>query len=248
MPKVTPLQPQEILFEDNHLLVINKRAGLATMGVEADRPSLIVLAKDYIRRKYNKPGNVYLGIVSRLDARTSGAIVIARTSKAAARLSKQFKERQTKKLYWAIVESNDRGESLSESGRLENWMFKDEPAMRMRCVTEQRVASGRMPKDAKEAKLSWSVIGKQKVSGDQKDRQLLEIELTTGRKHQIRCQLAHAGFSIVGDQKYGSGTDFPGAGIALHSKSVEFTHPTQKNLLHFEADVPDCWKITRYNL
>ena len=242
MPKVTPLQPREILFEDNHLLVINKRAGLATMGVEADRPSLIVLAKDYIRRKYNKPGNVYLGIVSRLDARTSGAIVIARTSKAAARLSKQFKERQTKKLYWAIVEPNTQREPIADSGKLENLMFKDEPAMRMRCVPSQRVADGRIPKDAKEARLSWRVLGKHK------DRQLLEIELTTGRKHQVRCQFAKIGFPIIGDQKYGSETHFPGDGIALHSKSVEITHPTQKNLLHFEAEVPDCWKIAHYNL
>jgi 23S rRNA pseudouridine1911/1915/1917 synthase len=248
MPKVMPLQPQEILYEDNHLLAINKRAGLVTQGAAAGQPSLFEMAKDYIRQKYNKPGNVYLGIVSRLDAKTTGAIVIARTSKAAARLSKQFKDRETKKLYWAIVESNSRGESVSESGRLENWMFKDEPAMRMRCVTDQSVATGRIPKDAKEAKLSWTVVGKHKISGKQKDRQLLEIELTTGRKHQIRCQLAHAGFPIVGDQKYGSEVDFPGAGIALHSKSVEITHPTQKKLLHFEAKVPDCWKIACYNL
>ncbi len=242
MPKVTPLQPEEILFEDNHLLVVNKRAGLATMGVAADRLSLIVLAKDYIRRKYNKPGNVYLGIVSRLDALTSGAIVIARTSKAAARLTNQFKNRETKKLYWAIIGPDSRGDSLDESGLLENWMFKDEPAMRMRCVPNQRVSAGKIPKQAKEAKLSWEVLGTS--SG----LQLLEIELHTGRKHQIRCQLAHAGFPVKGDQKYGNKARFPGDGIALHSKSVEFTHPTQKNLLHFEAEIPDCWKIGGYNL
>ena len=97
------LKSNEILFEDNHLLVINKRAGLVTQGAAAGQPSLIELAKDYIRKKYNKPGNVYLGIVSRLDAKTSGVIVIARTSKAAARLNDQFRERSTKKRYWAIV-------------------------------------------------------------------------------------------------------------------------------------------------
>ena len=242
MPKVAPLNSKEILFEDNHLLVINKRAGLATMGVEEDRPSLIVMAKEYVRQKYNKPGNVYLGIVSRLDAKTSGAIVIARTSKAAARLTKQFKDRETKKLYWAIVGPDPRGNRLPNKGHFKNLMFKDEPAMRMRCVPDQHANKKRGPKNAKEAKLSWTVIG------EKDDAQLLQIELHTGRKHQIRCQLAHAGFPVIGDQKYGSTSGFPGKGIALHSKSIEFAHPTLKTLLHFEVKAPDCWKIADYNL
>ena len=103
MPKAAPLKTNEILFEDNHLLVINKRAGLVTQGAAAGQPSLFELAKDYIRQKYNKPGNVYLGIVSRLDAKTTGVIVMARTSKAAARLTQQFRDRETKKIYWATV-------------------------------------------------------------------------------------------------------------------------------------------------
>lgn len=242
MPKVAPLQSNEILFEDNHLLVVNKRAGLVTQGAAAGQPSLFELAKDYIRRKYNKPGNAYLGIVSRLDAKTTGVIVMARTSKAAARLTQQFRDRETKKIYWAIVAANNSGESIADRGQMENWMFKDDAAMRMRCVKQQRVKSGNVPSDAKVARLSWKVIGKDS------DRSLLEVELQTGRKHQIRCQLAQMGFPILGDEKYGSKLRFNANGIALHSKSVEFTHPTRKNLLQFEAEVSDCWKIARYNL
>lgn len=238
MPKVVPLQPNEILFEDNHLLVINKRAGLVTQGAAAGQPSLFELAKDYIRRKYNKPGNVYLGIVSRLDAKTTGVIVVARTSKAAARLTQQFRRRETKKVYWAIVTAREPGNAIPAQGHLIDWMYKDDAAMRMRCAKDRNS----VPANAKEARLSWSVIGKDGV------RNLLEVELETGRKHQIRCQLAAAGFPVNGDQKYGSKEQLPGAGIALHSKSVEITHPTQKNVLQFTVDVPDCWKIDRYNL
>jgi 23S rRNA pseudouridine1911/1915/1917 synthase len=242
MQKVAPLQPAEILFEDNHLLVINKRAGLVTQGAAAGEPSLIELAKDYVRRKYNKPGNVYLGIVSRLDALTTGAIVIARTSKAAARLTQQFKDRSTKKIYWAIVEDKASGESIPETGKLESWMYKDEQARRMRSVSESQKDTNKAAFNAKVARLSWTVIGTSERC------QLLQVELQTGRKHQIRCQLAAEGYPILGDHKYGSSTGFAGAGIALHSKSVEITHPTLKNVIQFDAKAPDCWKIARYNL
>lgn len=242
MPKVAQLKPNEILFEDNHLLVINKRAGLVTQGAAAGQSSLFDLAKEYIRRKYNKPGNVYLGIVSRLDAKTSGVIVVARTSKAAARLTQQFKNRETRKKYWAIVAENNSGESIQESGQLEHWMFKDDAAMRMLCVKPQHVDSGNVESKAKLAKLSWTVVAKDG------NRSLLEIELQTGRKHQIRCQLAEVGFPIIGDEKYNSRLRFFGNSIALHSKSIEITHPTRKNGLQFEATVPDCWNIARFNL
>ena len=233
MPNAAALQPNEILFEDNHLLVINKRAGLITQGAPAGTPNLFELAKDYVRIKYNKPGNVYLGIVSRLDAKTTGVIVIARTSKSAARLSNQFRQHQPKKLYWAIVGS-DRG-TIADEGQQEDWLIKDDAAMRMRCVTKST-------EGAKFAKLSWRAIGKFQ------DKTILEIELETGRKHQIRCQLAAMGFPILGDRKYGSNDEFPSPGIALHSKSIQLTHPTKNNLIRFEAEVPSYWKIARYNL
>jgi len=242
MSKTIPLKSSEVVFEDNHLLVVNKRAGLVTQGAAAGQPSLFELAKDYIRRKYNKPGNVYLGIVSRLDAKTTGVIVMARTSKAAARLTQQFRDRETKKTYWAVVSADASGESIANCGRLESWMFKDDAAMRMRCVKDHLVKSGNVPSDAKVAQLSWRVIA------EDGGRSLLEVELQTGRKHQIRCQLSDAGFPIVGDKKYNSHLGFPGNGIALHSKSVEITHPTRKIVLQFEANVPDYWKIARYNL
>ena len=234
MTKIAALQPNEILFEDNHLLVINKRAGVVTQGAAAGDPSLFELAKDYIRKKYNKPGNVYLGIVSRLDAKTSGVIVVARTSKAAARLNEQFRQRTTKKNYLAIVGS-DRGNPIAAEGRLEDWMVKDESAMRMRCVGESH-------RDAKIAKLSWQVIGRFQ------NQSLLNVVLETGRKHQIRCQLASSGFPILGDSKYGSHKGFAGLGIALHSQSLEFQHPTKKNMIRFEVEAPKCWTIARYNL
>ena len=121
----------EILFEDNHLLVINKPAILATMGAAPGKPSLIELAKEYIGEKYDKPGKVYLGVVSRLDAFVTGVIVVARTSKAAARLSQQFREKSAEKTYFAIVP--DRGE-IADQGQLENWLVKDEPNHRMMTV------------------------------------------------------------------------------------------------------------------
>lgn len=240
-----PLSANEIIFEDNHLLVINKRAGLATMGVAAGEPSLFVLAKDYLREKYNKPGNVYLGIVSRLDSRVSGVIVTAKTSKAAARLTKQFKDRKTQKTYLAIVASNSGSRTISATGRLTDMMYKDEAAMRMRCASKATTAKSKSTiaaTNAKEARLSWTHIA------TDNGQHLLEIELHTGRKHQIRCQLAHAGFPICGDRKYGSNVSFRGAGIALHSKTLEITHPTLKIVQQFQAPVPEHWKMARYNL
>jgi len=121
MPNAAALQPNEILFEDNHLLVINKRAGLITQGAPAGTASLFELAKDYVRTKYNKPGNVYLGVVSRLDAKTTGVIVIARTSKSASRLSDQFRRHEPRKLYWAIV-SSGQGMEIASQGQQEDWM------------------------------------------------------------------------------------------------------------------------------
>lgn len=241
MQKVTPLTTDEILFEDNHLLVINKRAGLATMGAQSGKVTLLSLAKEYIGRKYNKPGNVYLGTVSRLDALTSGAIIFARTSKAAARLTSQFKNRETKKTYWALVES-ERDELIADVGELDDLMFKDEPAMRMRCVPHIGKQTGKNFADAKQAKLAW-----RRLATDGR-RHLLEVDLQTGRKHQIRCQFAFAGFPVVGDEKYGSRSQFRRRAIGLHSKFVKIIHPTRKIVQQFEAPVPDYWKLTRFNL
>ncbi|WP_254507042.1 RluA family pseudouridine synthase [Anatilimnocola floriformis] len=212
-----------ILYEDNHLLVVNKPAGIATMGVTDDEESVAKLAKEYLKEKYQKPGNVYLGVVSRIDRLVSGVLVFARTSKAAARLSEQFRERETAKIYWAVVEKLPRGGTQE----LVHWMLKDERHQRM-VVTAPR-ATG-----AQEARLIYRPL--QKV----KRGELLEVELLTGRKHQIRLQLSTVGSPILGDRKYGSEQWFD-HGIALHSRQLTIAHPTKQESLTFVAPLPAAW-------
>lgn len=222
-----------VLYEDNHLLVIDKPAQLATMGAEAGEPSLVEMAKDYLRAKYNKPGNVYVGVVSRLDAFVTGVIVLARTSKAASRLTDQFRRRSVEKTYWAIVADPLPG----ESGTLEHHVFKNDSRHRMEVVKNSQTA----PADAKLARLAYRVIG------IHAERSLLEVKLETGRKHQIRVQLESIGCPIVGDRKYGSEVSFK-KGIALHSHSLSFDHPTTKDRLTFETALPPWWRLEKYDL
>ena len=220
----SPSERLEVLYEDNHLLVVNKPAMLPTMGVSADRPSLLAYAKDYIRRKYKKPGNVYLGIVSRLDAPVSGAVVIARTSKAAGRLSELFKKREVQKTYWAVVEEIPE----QSAATLENYIRKDERHRRVHVTNNQ--SDG-----AQLARLSYRVLGSRHGVA------WLEVDLQTGRKHQIRVQLSKLGHPILGDRKYGSTQTFP-LGIALHASSIELVHPVRKELLTIKASLPKSWR------
>jgi 23S rRNA pseudouridine1911/1915/1917 synthase len=215
----------DILYEDNHLLAVNKPAMLPTMGVAEDRPSLLALAKEYIRHKYGKPGEVYLGIVSRLDAPVTGVVLMARTSKAAARLTKLFRERDVEKTYWALVE----GSVEPASGELVHHLRKDERHRQMHVTGANAVGAQR-------AELSYRVLRKDKETGRQGDKEitLLEIQLLTGRKHQIRVQLADAFGPVVGDRKYGSRREFP-SGIALHARRLVFEHPVRKTRLEIEA-------------
>jgi len=217
----------EVLYEDNHLLVVNKPAGLPTMGVAADRPSLLAVAKEYVRRKYNKPGKVYLGIVSRLDAPVTGLVVIARTSKAASRLSAAFRDRHVKKVYWALVS----GIPDSEESTLEHFLRKDERHRRV------HVTHAGCP-DAQLARLRYQVLAREG------DHALLEVELETGRKHQIRVQLSKIGHPILGDLKYGSSVKYP-AGIALHAAKLELAHPVRDEVMRFSAPLPASWKKHR---
>ena len=222
-----------ILYEDNHLLAVNKRAMLPTMGVSADRPSLLAEAKEYIRRKYEKPGNVYLGIVSRLDAPVTGVVLLARTSKAAGRLSRQFRERVVEKVYWAIVE----GDVEPAEGELRDFLRKDERHRRVH-VTGEHAAGAQL------AELHYRTLGDE--AGEPELRAvgpmtLLEVRPHTGRKHQIRVQLAQAGFPIVGDRKYGSRRPFA-AGIGLHARRLAVEHPVSKMQLEIEAPLPASWR------
>ncbi len=217
----------QVLYEDNHLLALNKPAGLATMGLSPGAPTLLAAAKEYIKRKCAKPGNVYLGVVSRLDAAVSGVVLLARTSKAAARLAARFRERAVAKTYWTLVE----GRPEPAQGDCHDWLTKDEARHRMQVCRQD--ASG-----AREASLSYRVVT---LVGEDS---LLEINLSTGRKHQIRVQLAALGHPILGDAKYGSRKPFA-RGIALHSRRLAVPHPVRPGItVEIEAPLPQYWPAT----
>lgn len=220
-------KPLQVIHEDNHLLVVNKPAGLPTMGVATDKASLLTVAKEYIRKKYNKPGNVYLGIVSRLDAPVTGLVVIARTSKAAGRLSTAFRDRDVKKQYLALVG----GVPDNQEAVLEHYLRKDERHRRVHTTHAD------CP-DAQLARLKFRIRSKKEHAA------LLEVELETGRKHQIRVQLAKIGHPILGDIKYGSDEKFP-AGIALHARNLELQHPVRDEWMSFSAPLPASWSKHR---
>ena len=222
----------DVIYEDNHLLVVNKQAGIVTQGAGVGQIGLARLAKDYLKRKYDKPGNVYLGIVSRLDSRVSGVVVLARTSKAAARLNQQFRESTVEKTYWAIVT----GKLADQQGACEDWLAKDERHQRMKII---RGPEG--TKIGKRAKLEY------RVRGHHAGQSWLEIRLHTGRKHQIRVQLAGRGWPIVGDRKYGSPVAWP-SGIALHSRCLALNHPTRGERMVFQAPPPAVWNLQLYGL
>ena len=214
-----------VLYEDNHLLAVVKPAMLPTMGVSADKPSLLMLAKDYIRHKYQKPGNVYLGTVSRLDAPVTGVVLFARTSKAAARLTEQFRSRQVEKLYWAVV---PRAMNPDE-GTLIDWLRKDDRHRRMHVVREDQPG-------ARQARLRYRNL-RQLAGGV-----LIEVYLETGRKHQIRLQLGSRGCPVLGDRKYGGFPQDFAVGIALHARRLVIEHPVRRAQLVLEAPLPDSWK------
>jgi len=213
----------QILFEDNHLLVLNKPADWIVQGASTDQRSLLESARLYIKNKYEKPGNVYLGVVSRLDAPVTGAVPFARTSKCAARLSEQFRSQSVSKEYWAIVS----GAPQAIEGRVEQTL------LRRPSETVTKVCASDHP-EGQLAVLEYRVIN------CMKSQSFLSIRLITGRKHQIRCQLSAIGCPILGDRLYGSKEGFP-QGIALHCQRLEFEHPTTKSRLKVLADPPIYW-------
>jgi 23S rRNA pseudouridine1911/1915/1917 synthase len=218
-----PIKKLHIVYEDNHLLAVVKPAGPATMGAADNKPTLLSIAKDYIKHKYKKPGNVYLGVVSRIDALVSGVVLFARTSKAAARLSEQFRTHAVEKTYWALVE----GILEPPAGNYADYLAKDDQRHRM-CIV------GAKQPGAKLAKLSYRRL---KII---RKNSLVEIVPSTGRKHQIRLQLAHHGHPIIGDRKYGSSQGFS-SGIALHARRLSVMHPVQGERMEFDAPLPDAW-------
>ena len=212
-----------VIYEDNHLLAVLKPAGLATMGLSGQRPTLLAVAKQYVKERYRKPGNVYLGVMSRLDAPVTGVVLLARTSKAARRLTEQFRTRTVQKTYWGLVEGSVR----PASGELVDWVSADERHRRVRVV-------GPTQPGAKLARLAYRRL--ETLEG----YSLLEVELVTGRKHQIRVQLADRGHPILGDRKYGSRRPFP-KGIALHARRLVVNHPVGDEPVVLEAPLPEAW-------
>lgn len=211
----------EILFEDNHCLAVNKPAGLLTMGDETGDESAADLARSYLKHKYSKPGNVFLGVVHRLDRPVSGTLLLARTSKAASRLSDQFRRGTIRKTYVAVVE----GRIATAEGRLTDWLSKDRRRNHVAVVS--KTASG-----ARECRLDYRVL-----SSDH-HRTLVEVRPLTGRSHQIRVQLAGLGHPIIGDLKYGA-RDGLGSRILLHASQLQFQHPTQQTDVSVECCLPD---------
>ncbi|TSA33342.1 MAG: RNA pseudouridine synthase [Porphyromonadaceae bacterium] len=211
----------EILFEDNHLIVINKQL---TDLVQADETGDEVLGdqvKTYIKRKYKKPGDVFLGIVHRLDRPVTGAVIFARTSKALTRLNQQFKDHEVKKTYWAVVKNRPE----NEEGELVHYMVKDEKQ-------NKSYAYPKPKGKAKEARLTYKLVG------TTNNFFLLEVDLQTGRHHQIRCQLAKIGCPIKGDLKYGFPRSNPDGGIHLHARRIRFIHPVTKAKIELIAEPP----------
>jgi len=215
----------DVLYEDNHLLAVVKPSGLPTMGTPEGTETLLTLSKEYIRTKYGKPGNVYLGVVSRLDAPVSGVVLLARTSKAAQRLTDLFRSREVVKRYLALVE----GVIESDRAQCENWITEDKRHRRMHLV-------GPAVEGAKPARLGYRRIA---VLGH---RSLLEIDLFTGRKHQIRVQLAGQGHPVIGDRKYGGPVCWP-KGIALHARELRLIHPVTRSPLTLTAPLPGDWPL-----
>jgi 23S rRNA pseudouridine1911/1915/1917 synthase len=208
----------DILYEDNHVIALVKPPGLATMGLPDGQETLLTRTKAYLKKKYAKPGEVYLGVVSRLDVPVSGIVLFARTSKAAARLNDQFREHTVEKIYAALVE----GAITPPEAECVDSLCEDK---RHRKVF--RTQSG----EGKEARLRYRKL--QQIG----QCSLIEIQLETGRKHQIRLQLASRGFPIRGDVKYGATMSFPG-GIALHAWKLAFSHPTTKERIGLIAPLP----------
>lgn len=212
----------EILYEDNHLIAVNKQVGDLVQGDKTGDKTLADDVKDYIKVKYNKPGDVFLGVVHRIDRPVSGVVLFARTSKALARLNQMFQDKTIKKTYWAIVDKRPG----NEDGRLVHYVKKNQEKNRVNVFDKEKSGS-------KIAILNYQLL----ISFT--NYHLLEIDLETGRHHQIRAQLARIGCHIKGDLKYGAKRSNSNGGISLHSREINLVHPVKKEPLTITATPPD---------
>jgi len=211
----------QVLFEDNHILIVNKRAGDITQGDKTGDKPLNDVVKEYIKDKYNKPGNVFIGTVHRLDRPTSGVVIFARTSKALERLNKMLREKSIQKNYWALVKNKPK----KTKDTLINFLKKD--SKKNKSFVYKKEIDG-----SKKAILHYSVLK------NLDNYTLLEIDLETGRHHQIRTQLANIGCPIKGDLKYGFARSNKDGSISLHARKIEFVHPVSKEYIKITAPTP----------
>lgn len=216
-----------VLFEDNHLLIVNKPAGLLVQPDSTTPEALETLLKQYIKQKYDKPGDVFLGVCHRIDRPVSGIVVFAKTSKALARMNELFKSRNITKTYWAVVENQPK----QPEATLKNWLKKDGNK-------NKSYAYDKAVPESSPCELSYKLL----ASGDR--YYLLEVNPVTGRHHQIRVQLSHIGCPIKGDIKYGAKRTNRDGSICLHARSIAFTHPVKKEPIQITAPVPEdaLWK------
>jgi 23S rRNA pseudouridine1911/1915/1917 synthase len=212
----------QVLYEDNHIIVVNKRAGDIVQGDKTGDEPLSEIVKSYLKAKYNKPGNVYLGVVHRLDRPTTGIVLFAKTSKALPRLNKLFSEKKAKKTYWALVKNTP--PKLQDT--LMHWLRKN----------PKNNKSTAFPKEVSGSK---KAILHYKIIKSLHNFYLLEIDLETGRHHQIRTQLASIGCPIKGDLKYGFNRSNKDGSISLHARTLEFIHPVKKEDIALSAPLPD---------
>ena len=218
----------QILFEDNHLLIINKKAGQLVQGDKTGDESLLDSIKNFIKKRDQKPGNVFLGLVHRIDRPTSGCVIYAKTSKGLSRLTVMVKNREVKKTYWAVVPKIE----IPKEQRLVHFLQKNEK-------NNKATVFPKPTEGAKESILNYKII---KVLDN---FQLLEVDLETGRHHQIRAQLSKIGVPVKGDLKYGSPRSNPDGGINLHARNLEFLHPVTQHKIAVTAPVPQndaVWK------
>lgn len=220
----------EILYEDNHLIVVNKASGEITQGDKTGDTPLPEKLKAYLKEKYNKPGNVFLGVIHRLDRPTTGIVIFAKTSKALSRMNELFRKDEIKKTYWAIVQNPPK----QNIGSLKHYLWKNEKQNK-----SYAYANNGEKKDAKLAILNYKLV----ATSD--NYSLLEVDLETGRHHQIRCQLSTIGCTIKGDLKYGAKRSNPDGSISLHARSISFIHPISKEQIQISAPTPDdkLWKV-----